>query len=82
MEKAQDDLKRLPQQIASHILDKLEYFVTSSNPLHYAWKLNDFDLGKYRFRVGAYRIVFDLHQAKELKIVAVLTIRHRKDVYR
>lgn len=34
----------------------------------------------YRFRVGRYRVLYDIDQAA--KIVTIYGIRHRKDAYR
>lgn len=34
----------------------------------------------YRIRIGAYRVVYEIDDAKEL--VTVVTIGHRRDVYR
>jgi mRNA interferase RelE/StbE len=48
------------------------------DPLRYATKLTDPKIGQYRFRIGDYRIVFDLRE-DELMILAVA---HRKDIYR
>ena len=34
----------------------------------------------YRIRVGDYRIVYDIHNAK--LVVSIIRVRHRRDVYR
>jgi mRNA interferase RelE/StbE len=46
--------------------------------LKYAEKLVDPRLGTYRFRIGDYRVVFDL----EGNEIIVLRVGHRKDIYK
>ena len=48
------------------------------NPLNYAEKITDPILGSYRFRIGDYRVVFDL-QGEE---IVVLRVGHRREIYR
>jgi len=68
--------KRLPKGVQERLRSKLlEY---SNDPRRYAVKLTDPRLGQYRFRIGDYRVVFDLTE-QMLQIVAV---GHRKDIYR
>ena len=42
--------------------------------------MKDNRFGQYRFRIGDYRIIFDLDPNTEE--VIVLAVGHRKDVYR
>ena len=48
------------------------------DPLRNAEKLTDSSLGSYRFRVGDYRIVFDIEKDK----IVVLRVGHRREIYR
>ena len=48
------------------------------DPLKYARKLIDPKLGGYRFRIGDYRVVFDIENDE----IVVLRIGHRKEIYR
>jgi mRNA interferase RelE/StbE len=48
------------------------------DPLIHAEKLIDSRFGTYRFRVGAYRVIFDL----EGNDLVVLRVGHRKEIYR
>lgn len=48
------------------------------NPFEYAEKLTDSTLGTHRFRIGDYRIIFDI----EGKDIIVLRVGHRKEIYR
>ena len=46
--------------------------------MKYASKLTDPSLGTYRFRIGDYRVIFDI----EGEEIVVLRVGHRKDIYR
>jgi mRNA interferase RelE/StbE len=48
------------------------------NPMEYAEKIMDPKLGSYRFRIGDYRIIFDL----EGDDIVILRAGHRRDIYR
>ena len=60
-----------------HRIDKamLRY---EEDPLAHAEKLIDPRLGTYRFRIGSYRVVFDLDGSD----LVVLRVGHRKEIYR
>ncbi len=47
-------------------------------PLRYAEKLSDSRLGTYRFRIGDYRVVFDIEGDE----IVVLRVGHRREIYR
>jgi mRNA interferase RelE/StbE len=47
-------------------------------PLRYAEKLSDPILGSYRFRIGDYRVIFDI----EADEIVVLRVGHRREIYR
>ena len=47
-------------------------------PLRYAEKLSGSILGTYRFRIGDYRVVFDLERDE----IVVLRVGHRREIYR
>lgn len=74
---AKKDIKKLDPQIKKRIQKKLEYFADNKNPLIFATSLVDSNVGSYRWRVGVFRIIFDI----EGKTIVILRIRHRKDVY-
>jgi len=48
------------------------------DPLKYAEKLTDSRLGTYRFRVGDYRVIFDLEENE----IVVLRVGHRRNIYK
>lgn len=72
------DLRRLPKEVIERIIKKLDYFVASGTPLKFAKPLKDFSIGEYRFRVGDYRVVFDV----EGDVVVVLAVGHRREIYK
>ncbi|MBI2600505.1 type II toxin-antitoxin system RelE/ParE family toxin [Candidatus Daviesbacteria bacterium] len=79
---ADKKLSKLPKNIQIRIIHKLEFFVQSSDPLLYAEPLTNLKIGTYRFRIGNYRVVFDMVEEAEANIIMILDIGHRKDIYR
>lgn len=80
--KAKEDFLFLQRNIQERIVAKLRFFLAQNQPLKYAKKLKNSQLGSYRFRVGDYRIIFDLDKdGGNIIIVLILRIRHRKEVY-
>lgn len=49
-----------------------------NDPLRHAERLTQSKLGSYRFRIGDYRVVFDL-EGEEL---VVLRVGHRSEIYK
>lgn len=75
---AQNDLKKLDPVTRKRIAKKLQYVANQSDVLLYAKPLTDSALGDYRFRIGHYRVIFDLDQAN----ILVHKVQHRRDTYR
>lgn len=48
------------------------------DPVRHAEKLTQSALGSYRFRIGDYRVVFDL----EGEEIVVLRVGHRREIYK
>lgn len=71
------DIEKLDRVTRQRIARKLQYFLEQEDPLVYARQLVHSNIGSYRFRVGHYRIVFDVDDNK----LQVLSIKHRKEVY-
>ena len=59
-------------------MQKLEFYMSAPEPLDFAEHLNDSMLGHYRFRVGDYRVSFDI----ENDVAKILKVGHRKDMYK
>lgn len=72
------DLKKLSPEVKKRIVRKLEFFIASSNPLTFIEHLTNYEVGSYRFRIGDYRVIFDL----EGDILVVLKVGHRREIYR
>ena len=72
------EFSKLPRKVQLHIKQKLEFYMSAPSPLDFAERLTDFELGEYRFRVGDYRVAFDV----ENDTAKILKVGHRKDVYR
>jgi mRNA interferase RelE/StbE len=75
---AAKDIQRLTPQVKKRLKNKLEWFITQSNPLSFAEHLTKPADAQYRFRVGVYRILFDV----EGNNIVILHIQHRREVYR
>jgi len=74
--RAARDIRKLPLEIKPHLGKKLLQY--AQNPLYYAKPLVNTDLGSYRFRIGDYRVIFDLENSD----IVVLRVGHRKEIYR
>jgi mRNA interferase RelE/StbE len=68
--------KKLDKQVQKRIIEKLTEYAADEN-LSEAKRLINSKLGQWRYRVGDYRIVFDL-SGKEMQ---VLKVAHRSEVY-
>ncbi len=79
--KAKKDLIDLNKKLSSRILDKLDFFIDTGEPLKYAKKLVENETGAYRFRIGDYRAIFDIDKNNKITILLILRIKHRKEVY-
>ncbi|MDP1688648.1 MAG: type II toxin-antitoxin system RelE/ParE family toxin [bacterium] len=72
------NIKRLPKLLQKRILGKLDFYTNGKDPIDFAERLNDKTLGSFRFRVGDYRIIFDVADEK----VIILAIGLRRDIYK
>lgn len=72
------DLEKLPKETKDRILKKLSFFISQEEPLKYAKAMVNNDFGQYRFRIGDYRVIFDIKREE----ILVLVVDHRKDVYK
>ena len=75
-ERAAKEFKKLDKQIQKRIIAKLKKYAQEEN-LSEAKKLSNSTLGTWRYRVGDWRIIFDLN-GKELQ---VLKVANRREVY-
>lgn len=71
-------VKKLPNNIHLRVIRKLDYFFGQTDPIHFAKRLTNYSCGEYRFRIGDYRVTFDIQN----DIVVILKVQHRKEVYK
>lgn len=79
---AEKELSKLEKETARRILNKVHENASRSNILDRAKPLTGRFSGAYRYRVGDYRVVFVLGADGDMIVLTVLTVKHRKDVYR
>lgn len=70
------DIQKLDSVAKKKIKKKLEQY--SQSPLSYAKKLINSNIGTYRWRIGDYRVVFDL----DGKNIVILRVGHRREIYK
>ncbi|MBI4098459.1 MAG: type II toxin-antitoxin system RelE/ParE family toxin [Candidatus Magasanikbacteria bacterium] len=72
------DLEKLPHDIRKRIYHKLNFYTRQPAPLIFARQLTNEVAGKFRLRVGDYRIIFNVVKNKMI----VHAIGHRRDIYK
>jgi len=75
---AAKQIAKLPMQVRKRLKLKLEWFAAQADPLKFAKSLTKPADAQYRFRVGTYRILFDIEEQN----IVILLDQHRRDVYR
>lgn len=75
-QRALKDLDAIEKQEQIRITKKLKEY--ADEPLKHARKLATPKIGTYRFKIGDYRIIFDIDGEN----VVILRIGHRKSIYR
>jgi len=75
-QKAVRDIDKLDGAVKKRIGTTLLRF--KDNPLQYAERLTNSELGGYRFRIGDYRVIFDI----EGNDIVVLRAGHRREIYK
>ena len=75
-----DEFKALSEIAQKRIAGKMRFFVSTGNLLRFAKPLKDKKLGDFRFRVGDYRIIFNV-SSKGRKII-VLKVAKRDEIYK
>ena len=59
-ERARREWNRLERTVQNQLRERLSLYLESGRALNFAERLHGSELGGYRFRVGDYRIVFDV----------------------
>lgn len=75
-DRAVRDIERIDLPTKKRIGEKLKLF--SANPLNYAKKLINPKIGSYRFRIGDYRVIFDIVDDS----IVILRVGHRSSIYK
>ena len=75
-QRALKDFDGLSEDVKNRIGVKLRDY--SNDPLKFARKLTNPKIGTYRFRVGDYRIIFDI----EDNTIVILRVGHSKEIYK
>lgn len=73
---ARADIQKLDFVARKRIKQKLEEYALK--PLQYAKKLTNSLIGSYRWRIGNFRVVFDIHKQD----IVILRIGHRREIYK
>lgn len=73
--RAVKDIKKLDRIAQKRLKKSLERF--AKDPLYFGEKLVRKDLGEYRFRVGDYRIIYDIDKYS----IIILRVGHRREIY-
>lgn len=71
-------IQKLAPQIKKRLKLKLEFFIEQDDPLAFAKTLTKPADAQYRFRIGNYRVLFDV----EGNNIVILLVQHRKDIYK
>lgn len=75
---AQGAFLKLPRNIQKRIIEKLEYYLGTPNPLIFAKRLAGISTPTYRFQIGDWRVIFDWEGNK----ILVTKVGHRREIYR
>lgn len=75
---AQKEFRKLDVSARKRIKTKLEWYFSHEDPLVFADTLNDSCMGAYRYRIGDYRVLFDVVS----DAIRVNCIGHRREIYR
>ena len=79
---AKKDLASLDQSVSIRIALKLKYYSRHESPLQFSKALTGELKGLFRFRIGAYRVIFEKDTQGRIMILAILRIKHRKEIYK
>ncbi|MBI4125514.1 MAG: type II toxin-antitoxin system RelE/ParE family toxin [Deltaproteobacteria bacterium] len=74
--RAAQDIAKPDRIVRKRLGKKLPDF--ANDPLKFAKRIHDPKLGNHRFRVGDYRIIFDIVGGQ----IVILRAGHRREIYR
>jgi len=77
--KAQKDLKKIDKKIQQRIIKEVFKLKKDRHPQQFK-PLVGLKIAQFRLRIGDYRVLYDVYDQD--KVVLILRIGHRKDIYR
>lgn len=75
--KAAKQLKSLPRSVQARIVEKMRFYAKQENPLKFSKRLTDHREGDFCFRIGDYRVTFDVKD----NAIYILKIGKRDKIY-
>ena len=72
------ELENLSDSLIEKILSKIDELIFNARPIG-SEKIKG-SQNYWRIRIGDYRVIYSINE--KINLIEVLTIRHRKDVYR
>ncbi|MBI2450854.1 MAG: type II toxin-antitoxin system RelE/ParE family toxin [Parcubacteria group bacterium] len=75
--KAAQQLEKLSRAIQKRIVIKMRFYARQENPIKFAKHLINRLEGNFRFRIGDYRVIFDIKG----DIIYILKIAKRDEIY-
>ena len=66
--------QKLERSVQKRIDEKLRFYISQKNPLQFAESIKDPRFGDWKFRIGDYRVLFDVEGDK----IIVLKVGHRR----
>ena len=75
--RAAHDLRKLPRTVQKRIAIKMRFYAEQNDPLAFAKRIQNPDEGQFRFRIGDYRVIFDVIRG----ILFILRIVRRDKAY-
>jgi mRNA interferase RelE/StbE len=74
--RAENDLKKLDLVVKKKIKKKI--ILLAKDPASVSKKLKNSPVGEYRYRIGNYRVVFDVSGRN----IIILRVGHRREIYK
>ena len=76
--KAAKQLENLPLLIQKRIAKKMRFYASQKDPLKFAKRLTYYYNGEYRFRIGEFRLTFDIKR----DVIYILGVKARDKSYK
>ena len=74
---AYKEFRKFPVDVQQRIIKKIEFYLNTESPLHFADSIKGFDDKIYRFRIGDYRIIFEWFGDR----IRILKVKPRPKAY-